>query len=612
MRISQIKIENLQVFENATIPIDDYTCIIGPNGSGKSTVLHALNIFFREETDARTNVASLAEADFHKKDTSKPIQITLTFVDLSDEAQEDFKHYYRNGELVVCAYAIYDNESQTAKVTHQGYRNVMAEFAPYFQAENNKAKVDKLQAIYKALRQSRPDLQNVTTKTAMGHALQVYESEHQELCTLRPSEDLFYGVSRAADKFEKYIQWVFIPAIKQVHPEQSETGNTALKKLLQRTVRANLSFNEGIDDIRKQATLSYNNLLDEKRQALSTLSSQLERELQQWAHADTHLRLEWNSADKSVQIPSPIAEVITKEGLFEDKLERFGHGLQRCYLFALLRVLSTCDDTQNPKLILGCEEPELFQHPPQLRHLAQVFKRLSTDNSQILLCTHSPYFVSGQELEEVRLVRKEIESCSSNVSYIRMAQITDAINSAYPDRSPEKPAGTLIKIHQTLQPELNELFFCNIVILVEGQEDNAFISTYLHLMGLWDDFRRLGCHIVPAGGKSNLARIIATAKAMNHPHYVIFDSDGNETDETKRRQHEIDNMAIHHLLENDGAATFPDNTIVEDHFANWKTEIMEDVKQELTPELFEPFLQAAVNCWMNWRLYKVRFHGMWK
>jgi len=47
-----------------------------------------------------------------------------------------------------------------------------------------------------------------------------------------------------------------------------------------------------------------------------------------------------------------------------------GHGLQRSYLLALLQELAGSEAPNAPTLILGCEEPELYQHPPQARHLA--------------------------------------------------------------------------------------------------------------------------------------------------------------------------------------------------------------------------------------------------
>jgi len=77
--------------------LNRYACLVGPNGAGKSTVLTALNVFFRETENLPTDLSQPTEEDFHCKNTSVPISITVKFDDLSDEAQEDFPDYVRQG-----------------------------------------------------------------------------------------------------------------------------------------------------------------------------------------------------------------------------------------------------------------------------------------------------------------------------------------------------------------------------------------------------------------------------------------------------------------------------------------------------------------------------------
>jgi hypothetical protein len=48
-----------------------------------------------------------------------------------------------------------------------------------------------------------------------------------------------------------------------------------------------------------------------------------------------------------------------------------------------------------------------------------------------------------------------------------------------------------------------------VVVLVEGIEDVAYISTHLNLTGRWNEFRRHGYHFVIASGKQNLSRSLA-------------------------------------------------------------------------------------------------------
>ena len=100
MRIESVRIENFRSFEDATVPFNRYGCLVGPNGAGKSTVLTALNLFFRETENLPTDLSQLQQEDFHCKNTAEPIRVTVTFCDLSEEAQNDFSDYVRQGDLL--------------------------------------------------------------------------------------------------------------------------------------------------------------------------------------------------------------------------------------------------------------------------------------------------------------------------------------------------------------------------------------------------------------------------------------------------------------------------------------------------------------------------------
>ena len=107
MKIESIHIENFRGFANETIYFDDYACLVGPNGAGKSTILTALNVFFRQYKDSKTDLSKLSADDFHHKNVKEPIKITVTLTDLSDEAKSDLSDYVRQDKLIVSAIAIF-------------------------------------------------------------------------------------------------------------------------------------------------------------------------------------------------------------------------------------------------------------------------------------------------------------------------------------------------------------------------------------------------------------------------------------------------------------------------------------------------------------------------
>lgn len=426
----------------------------------------------------------------------------------------------------------------------------------------------------------------------MIQALRSYEEEHPETCEELPSSDEFYGVAGGKNLLEKYVQWVFVPAVKDASSEQAEAKATALGKLLARTVRSKVNFKEPIDAIREEMRDKYEKLLANSQQQLAEISESLRKRLVEWAHNDASLRLKWHQdPEKAVRVDEPFAQAVLGEAGFEGELTRFGHGLQRSFLLALLQELSGGDVDKGPTLILGCEEPELYQHPPQARHLYNVLFRLSEQNSQILVATHSPYFVSGEGFESVRMVRKS--DGASSITRTTHDEVSGRIATARGEK-PTKASGQLAKIHQALQPALSEMFFASRLVFVEGLEDTAYLTTYLHLMGLWDEYRRLGCHMIPCDGKSEMLQPLAVAKCLHIPAFVVFDSDGDKPDRNgSRERHRKDNSAILALCGVATAEPFPCNIFWGDTVVMWPSDIGQVVEQEIGKEDWDKYRSEA-------------------
>ena len=108
MKIDSVRIENFRSFEDETIIFDNYTCFVGSNGSGKSTILNALNVFFRQYKDSKTDLSKLIDEDFHHRNIDEPVKVTVTFTELSDDAKDDLSDYVRQDKLIISSIAKYD------------------------------------------------------------------------------------------------------------------------------------------------------------------------------------------------------------------------------------------------------------------------------------------------------------------------------------------------------------------------------------------------------------------------------------------------------------------------------------------------------------------------
>jgi putative ATP-dependent endonuclease of OLD family len=260
------------------------------------------------------------------------------------------------------------------------------------------------------------------------------------------------------------------------------------------------------------------------------------------------VQIEWASA-ADIDLPAPKGSVRLCEDGFSAPVDRVGHGLQRAFILSLLQVLTTTQvsaaegEPENPRpaapdLILAIEEPELYQHPNRQRHFSQVLNSLAAGRlpgvarrTQVLYCTHSPLFVDIAMFNAVRRLRKisnpaDIESplvsqCSSAIAQTLATRLERAQRPA--PRNPFSGDSLLARCAHLMGPLLNEGFFADVAVLVEGEEDRAAVSGCAEAMGI--SLESLGVAVLPVGGKTNLDRPYLVFTGLLIPTYVVFDSD---------------------------------------------------------------------------------------
>lgn len=580
MKIESVRIENFRGFREETIHLGDYSCFVGPNGAGKSTVLTALNVFFRQYKDSKTDLSKLSVDDFHHKNVHQPIRITVTFCDLSAEAKADLSDYVRQERLIVSAIAKYDAATERAEVHQYGNRLGIEDFRKYFEADKRGDNAASLKEIYSGLKSQYAELEEAKTKQAMADALRSFEANHPSICTLIPSEDQFYGATKGASRLAPHLQWVFVPAVKDITEESQESKTSGLGQLLARTVRSKVDFSENIARLRDALRKDYQSMLDAEQSILDGLSGSIEMRLKNWAHPAVTAKVLWTQdADKSVRVDEPWASIQIGERGFEGELARFGHGMQRSFMLTLLQELAGATEQMSPTLLLAIEEPELYQHPPQARYLAEVLHDLASENSQILVCSHSPLFIPGDDFETVRVVRDSGSPSCSGVTQLSYGELAKTLSAA--GQSLLKEKGMLAKLYPSLNPGVNEMFFCRVLVLVEGMEDVAHLSSYLTLLGLMSKFRKFGCHIVPVGGKSEIVKPLAMAKQLAIPVFVLVDADTDTQNADQIPKHKKDNKAILSLLGYGADSDWPADDVWKSDLVMWKHNLTDLVEAEI-------------------------------
>ena len=163
-------------------------------------MLCALNVFFRQYNDAKTDLSKFFEENFHHKNTEEAIKITITFTNLPEKAKNDLSDYVRQGKLTVFSIAEYNLQTGSAEVRQYGSRLVLDDFRPFFEANKKGAKVSELKKIFDGLGRKYSDLTDEKTKVGMIATLQKYEARNPGDCELTQSEDQFYGVSKGANR----------------------------------------------------------------------------------------------------------------------------------------------------------------------------------------------------------------------------------------------------------------------------------------------------------------------------------------------------------------------------------------------------------------------------
>lgn len=538
MKIKSIHVKNFRCLKDIFFPCDSLTVLVGRNGVGKSCLLKALNLFYHTDIE-------VAEQDYYDKDTSKEISITVNFSDLTELEKKLFNPYLEGDELSIEKVITYAPPRSVQKYHGTRYQN------PEFEAFRN-ASGASLRTEYNKLREKSeykefPTYQN---KDLAEEVLEEWELSNKDKCKRIRDDGQFFGFQNVGKhRLEKYTKFIQIPAVQEASEEGIEQRGSIFEQIMEIVVKSTLAANEELTKLEMETQQKYAELIDpSKNRNLQDLEKNLTKTLFYYV-PDSEVKIQWVE-EKGVELRVQRAYVTLKEGGYHNTVDRCGHGLQRAYILSLFQQLALIQASLSlesektdesvkislPSMIIGIEEPELYQHPDRIRYFAKTLLQLSDrgikgtfENVQIVYSTHSPLMIDFQRINQLRIFRKKSPSeedrpKESYVNYTNLAEVSRFIESAKgePPNSitDESLRQRLISL---MNPWMNEGFFATLGVLVEGIRDRALILGEALTRRI--DLESKGICVIPCSGKDSMTEAIAIFKCSKIPTYVIWDSD---------------------------------------------------------------------------------------
>lgn len=554
MVIRSLRVKNLRSILKETLRCEKLTAIVGPNGSGKSSFLKALELFYAA-------APQYGELDFYNGDTAQPIEIAITFAELTVAEQERFGKYIEGDSLTVVR-VLSAGGARSAKYHGSSLQNAD------FKVVREAGSASDMKELYKdlAARPEYSDLASARSKDAIQQELAKWEAAHQESCMRLLDDGQFFGFTEVARGYlGASTQFIPIPAVRDASEDSEEGKDSTITQLMDILVRNVVASRPELGAFQEEVKRRYNELIEPATaEGLRDLSRRLTETLRSFVR-DSSVDIGWLPAAQ-LQLPMPRARVSLVEDGYAAAVSRTGHGLQRAFILTMLQHLTVVRNSENPapvadaaaqptgpaalpNLILGIEEPELYQHPSRQRHFARVLYDLAAgaipgvaESTQVLYTTHSPMFVGIDRFDQVRLVRKvQVDNRApkqTRVVQTTLDAVADALWAAEGAPAQRFTAATLRpRLDAVMTPWVNEGFFADRAVLVEGEEDRAALLGTAELMAI--DLESRGITVIPCMGKCNLDRPAVIFRQLGIPVYVVWDSDFGDGDADPRVNHRL-------------------------------------------------------------------------
>jgi hypothetical protein len=595
--IKIVKVENFRCLNCVEIPIEKLTVLVGSNGTGKSCFLKALELFYKTDIN-------YSELDFYNENIGSPIIISITYSNLTEQELQLFNPYLDGAELTIVKEITHPQSRDSQK--YYGSKLYNPDFDAFRQASGT-----NLRRQFEELRQeeSYSEFPSYQNRDIAEGILRDWELANPDSCERRRDDGQFFGfrnVGRA--RLERFTKFCLIPAVHEASLEATETRGSIISEIMEVVVRSALLSNPEYVRLQEIAQEQYERVINpDGIPELLGLERELSNSLQQFV-VDSEVDISWESG-LGVKIDPPRAFVQLTEDGFRTSVSRTGHGLQRAFLMSLFQYLAIIQtrlsieqesaEVELPhnlsSLIVGIEEPELYQHPDRQRHFSKTLVNLTRggipgviSNIQAIYCTHSPLMIEPDLIDNIRIFRKiagsddESTPKVTEVTYTTLTEIASDIGIACGlDRETYSGESLRPRLTAIMTPQMNESYFAKLVVLVEGIKDQAILLGCA--LSSSHDFESKGISVIYCNGKCNIDRPLAILKRLKIPYYVVFDSDRRGRHPRVEANHEL-----LRLLESERIEDYPSE--ISESFACFETNMEKKLRDDIGLPLYQEIL----------------------
>lgn len=525
MKLHILKISGFKRIESSEIHFGDATFLIGPNNAGKSTVLKAVEWLLsgKKTIPSQEYFSIIDEETGETKPAVDTIVLEAEFRNLPLDAKQ-----WRGFKGRIFDYPINDTLESGLSVTYRKTfslgkdvviefrskeREIKSEFTNY---KTGQDLIDK-GAPAVEVEELFPDLTNKigSSKGALEKLEQldaIWETKDTETWFQNPG-----GIP--GNVLKMLPRFLLIPAdtsVNEIEGTSSGVLGKTLNELFEDVRGASDNYAQAQDYLNKLAQeLDPQDSESEFGKMICELNGVLAS-----VFPDSKLHATASLNDPKTAL-KPTFNIEMSSNV-KTAVSHQGSGMIRAAAFGMLRFrqkwLSKREDEHNRSLIVCFEEPEIYLHPSAANQMRDTIYELSSNESQIVATTHSPFIIDlsrkpKQILNSLRLEAEGIRSSPFSVT------------EAY--RALEEDSKAHVKMILRVDDHVARIFFTKHIVIVEGDTEEIVIKETLKRLPKEQYLRIVSdFEIVKARGKASIIGLVKYLVAMGIAPIVVHDRDG--------------------------------------------------------------------------------------